>query len=185
MTVNADEASALLKDIAGTERRTREFLVYARAGDYLILWGVIWLFGYSASNFTGARTHEMWIVLNAMGLAATLLIIFRANRRLGSTVARTLLVRPLVAFAALAAFGVLWIVLGKLGGREQSAFWPTYTGTLLFVFGLWTGRALSFFAALIVLLTLAGYFWSGAWFDLWIALTCGSALIAGGFWLRH
>jgi hypothetical protein len=185
MTIDPAEAGTMLRDVDGTERRTREFLAYTRAGDYLIVWGVLWMIGYVASDYTAARTNDMWIALNVIGVVASTVITFRRRRGLETDVARALLVRPILAVAALMGFGVLWIVLAKFGVREQAAFWPTFCGTLLFVVGLWVGRMLSIGAAIIVALTLAGYFWSGVWLDLWLAIVGGGSLILGGLWLRR
>ena len=41
MTVDRDEASALLGDVEGIENRIRQLLLYARISDYLFLWGAI------------------------------------------------------------------------------------------------------------------------------------------------
>ncbi|HXC55628.1 MAG TPA: hypothetical protein VNU97_10045 [Rhizomicrobium sp.] len=185
MTIDPGEAGALLKSVAGAEKRTREFLVYARAGDYMILWGVLWAIGYSCETWAWQYSHTLWLTLDAIGLAGTSLITWRASRALRPDVSHFLFLRPLLAACVLFGFGTLWIWLARFGVREQAAFWPTFCGVLLFVFGLWAGRTLCIAAALIVALTLAGYFGVGVWFDLWLAVTCGGALILGGIWLRR
>jgi hypothetical protein len=184
MTVDPNEAGALLKGIDGAEKRTREFLVYARAGDYMILWGVLWVAGYGLSDFVWPYTHAVWLALDAVGIVGTALITWRASRGKPQA-SRYLFVRPLAAIFVMIGFGALWIWLAKFGVRQESAFWPTLCGALLFCFGLWAGRTLSIGAAIIAALTLAGYFWAGPWFDLWLAATCGGALILGGLWLRR
>lgn len=185
MTIDPAEAGTMLRDVDWTERRTREFLAYTGAGNYLIVWGVLWMIGYAASDYTTSRTNGMWIVLNLIGVTASTVITFRRRRELDTEVARALLVRPILAVAALMGFGVLWIVLAKFGIREQAAFWPTFCATLLFVVGLWVGRMLSLGAVAIVALTLVGYFWSGAWLNLWLSIVGGGSLILGGLWLRR
>jgi hypothetical protein len=185
MTTEQQEASALLASVAGTEKRTREFLVYARAGDYMILWGVLWMIGYAAENWAGRYSHDIWLALDAFGLAGTALITYNAARCIEPGRRRFIYVRPLLSVLVLIGFGALWIWLAHFGWREQAAFWPTLCGALLFCFGLWAGRTLSIAAVIVVALTMGGYFWAGPWFDLWLAVTCGGALIAGGVWLRR
>ncbi len=183
-SADREEAGDLLKGVAGVERRTREILVYGRAGDYLILWGALWALGYGFGEHLWPYTHAFWLTLDAIGIAGTSLITYR-TASCSAPERRFVFVRPLIGVVVLIAFGSLWIWLAHFGDREQSAFWPTLCGALLFVFGLWAGRALSIAAAIVVALTLAGYFWAGAWFDLWLAVTCGGALVLGGLWLRR
>ncbi len=185
MTVDPQEAGALLKGVEGVEKRTREILVYARAGDYMILWGVIWAVGYAAENWAGHYAYDIWLALDAIGLAGTALVTYNAARCIEPGRRHLIYVRPLAAILALIGFGTLWIRLAHFGWREQAAFWPTLCAMLLFCFGLWAGRTLSIAAAAVIALTMAGYFWAGPWFDLWLAVTCGGALILGGVWLRR
>ena len=186
MTAEQDEASALLASVAGTERRTREILVYARAGDYMILWGVLWVIGLAVSDRLGLYTRTLWLGLDAIGFAGTAYITWRAVscREPGSD-ARIIVLRVLAASLTFMGFGTLWVSLAHFGWREQAAFWPSFVTASLFVLGLWAGRAFSIVGALLFATTMAGYFWSGPWLDLWLAVTCGGALIAGGFWLRR
>jgi hypothetical protein len=51
--------------------------------------------------------------------------------------------------------------------------------------GLWLGRFFIFLGLSVTTLTVIGYFWSGDWFPLWMALVSGGGLIAAGWWLRH
>jgi len=185
MSIDPQEADALLKGVEGVEKRTRELLVYARAGDYMILWGVLWVIGYGGEFWAWHYAHDIWLSLDAIGIVGTCLIIWRTTRCIEPGRRRFIFVRPLISILVLMGFGILWVWLANFGGREQSAFWPTLCGALLFCFGLWAGRTLSIAAALVVALTMAGYFWSGPWFGLWLAVTCGGALILGGLWLRR
>jgi hypothetical protein len=185
MTIDPNEADALLRDIASSERRTREMLTSARAGYYMIMWGALWAIGFTLTHFMGSRAQLIWIALDIAGLAGSSLITYRTTRALDETQAANLIWRPLVGTVALICFGFLWVWLVHATPREQDAFWPTFMGTLLFVFGLWGGRVFCATGALIVALTMIGYFWTNIWFELWLGLVCGSTLIALGLWLRR
>ena len=185
MTSEQDEASALLASVAGTEKRTREFLVYARAGDYMILWGLLWVVGFAFSDSLGVYTRTMWWTLDAIGIAGTAWITWRAISCRDSKAAPAVIVRVLVAIFVFIGFGTLWVSLTHFGWREQAAFWPSFVTACLFVLGLWAGRAFVLVGALLFAATMGGYFWIGPWLDLWLAVTCGGALIAGGLWLRR
>src|ERR1700729_2581119 len=92
-----EEASALLASVAGTERRTREFLIYARAGDYMILWGALWVIGYAFGDRLGRHAHDLWLALDALGLAGTAIIPWRAVSCREPGAARLAVVRPVIA----------------------------------------------------------------------------------------
>lgn len=184
--IDPREAGDLLKDVDGAERRTRQLLTYARAGDYMILWGVLWLLGYGVADRLYPYTSTIWYGLDAVGLIGTGLITYRAvTRGGGGTGRRFVFLKPVTVVLVLIAFGIFWIKLAHIHGREQNIFWPMLCGSILFCVGLWAGRVLAIGAALAVALTLIGYTWAGDWFNLWLAVTTGGALVLGGWWLRR
>jgi len=186
MTVDRDEAGALLRDIAGMQQRMREFLAYGRAGDHLLLWGVLWMAGYGATHFlTQSRPNwagPLWLGIVAIGAVATLLIVRRGRTDPRQSAAWDL--RPALAVFAFLFFGATWTFMAHLGWREQAAFYPTLFGLLFFVLGLWLGRLFAVFGAVLYGLTVVGYFLAADWFDLWMAFVGGGALIASGLWLK-
>ena len=187
--VDRKEAGALLSDIAGTERRVREFLVYSNASAHLILWGILWALAYSGSYLL-APSHPgfigpMWLGAVAVGAFVTVLLVRRAQAEAPPRPESGPDLRPAIAPFAFFVFGGVWITLGHLGWREQAAFYPTLFGTLIFVMGLWAGRWLALFGATLFALTLVGYFVSGPWFEIWMAVVGGGLLIGTGFWLRR
>ena len=60
MTVEREEASALLDDVEGIESRIRQLLIYARVSDYLFLWGAILAIGFTANYFWRAQAQNLW-----------------------------------------------------------------------------------------------------------------------------
>jgi len=91
-----------------------------------------------------------------------------------------------VAFVFLIAFGLLWTVgIGHFTARQASAFWPTYYMTVYAIAGLWLGPAFLVIGVAIMALTLIGYFFSGAWFDIWMAFVNGGGLLVAGAWMRR
>lgn len=187
MVVDRKEAGALLSDIAGTEQRVREYFVYTNAAAYLILWGCLWAVAYTGTYFLAA-THARWIGflwLGAVAVGAGIsAIIARGGGGAAQSAARGFDLRPAIAPFAFLIFGVTWIELGHLGWREQAAFFPTLFGVIVFVVGLWAGRWLALFGAALFVLTLVGYFFSGEWFEIWMAVVGGGLLVGTGLWLR-
>ncbi len=51
--------------------------------------------------------------------------------------------------------------------------------------GLWLGRAFTLIGVGLTALVLAGYFWAGEAFDLYLAAVNGGGLILCGLWMRR
>jgi len=125
----------------------------------------------------GLRRHAGMWSLWALGVGAV------KSRRMN---VRGLDLRMVAAFALFFAFGILWsIVLGHFTPRQLGVFWPTYFMMIYTIVGLWVGPAFVAIGLGITALTLIGYFFVGAWFDLWMAVFNGGGLILGGLWMRR
>jgi len=184
--IGPSEAGDLLKGVEGAERRTRQLLTYARAGDYMILWGVIWLLGYGIADQLYPYTQAIWLSLDVLGIAGTGWITYRAVVcGDGSPERRFVFLKPMLCIVVLIGFGMFWLNLLHVHGREQNLFWPMLCGSILFCVGLWAGRVLSIGSGAVVALAIGGYFFAGPWFSLWIAVVTGGALVLGGLWLRR
>jgi hypothetical protein len=184
MTVDREEASALLGDVEGIEERVRQLLVYARVSDYLFLWGAIWVIGFTCNYFLRDHAALLWDGLQVVGLAGTLGIVALHRRRTGNK-NMLISVRAALSVLAIIAFGALWLSLVPVGWREQVTFWPLLLSLLLFQLGLWLGRAIALAAVAIFAVSLLGYYVAGPYLHLWMAGATGGATIAGGFWLRR
>jgi hypothetical protein len=183
MTVDREEASALLSDVRGIEERVRQILIYSRIGDYLILWGAIWLIGFTCNYFARSWSNVLWLGLEMAGVLGTLFIARATTRREKNSL--FLLARAATSVIAVIAFGSFWVRLLGMGWREEVTFWPTLLTFILFLVGLWAGRAVAIWAAIVFALSLTGYFVAGNYLHLWMAIVVGGAMIAGGFWLRR
>lgn len=183
MIVNPSEAAATLEAIASVEERTRERLGYERTSATIIFWGVLFAAGYLFTYFQPRRANIGWIVVSIVNLAGTFIIQRRRDdppqaRRLGQ----------FLSYGNLAVWiygNVMVLLLSPMSSRQLSAFWPTL-GMLAFVLaGLFFGRLYIYCAALVTTMTVAGYFWTGEWYALWMAFMYGCVLIAAGLLLRR
>jgi hypothetical protein len=182
MTIDPQDAAAALGEVARVERRTREAIHYGSASLLLILWGLSWVVGHTLAFLTPRNAALIWDVIDALGIvAAVALGVMRSRRPRQSWDWRLV-----AAFVVLMAFGFLWQwLLGQQQWREINAFWSTLFMFGYIVAGLWLGRFFILCGAGVTLLILAGYLWSGPWFELWMAASAGGALILGGIWLRR
>jgi hypothetical protein len=110
-----------------------------------------------------------------------------ARNRAGLTAtSRQLGLRLVGAQIALIGFGVLVVtILGPFKGRQLDAFWPLVFMLGYVLAGIWVGRFFILCGITIAFLTIVGFWWSGPWFQLWMAAVNGGALILGGLWLRR
>jgi len=181
MTMDAAQAGAILAEVDSIVAKVRQSSLYRLTGALLVLWGAI-VVAADLVGFVWPRGSVWtWAAANALGAAASF-----AMLRGAAEAPRSLAWRFLAAFAVFVAFGLLWSVgFGRFGPRELDAFWPT-----LFLFGyalagLWFGAAFVALGLGLSALVLAGYLWSGDWFNLWLAAVNGGGFILCGLWMRR
>jgi hypothetical protein len=183
MTFEQQNAAASLSEIARVERRTREAVIYAGASAILIMWGVLTAAGYVFDHFEPHHAGRAWLVIDATGIVGAALMVLRRELTPDQRIWAWRLVS---AQLVLIIYGAIWlVVLGPFDGRKLDAFWPILFMLGYVIAGLWIGRFFVVCGATVTALTVAGYLWSGPWFDLWMAAIEGTALISGGLWLRR
>lgn len=185
MTEDRERAASFLTEIEQAERRTFAAVFFGISSSIFILWGVVTAAGYVFTQFRPGFAALAWLVFDVIGFLATLAIL----RRKGSVLTprqRALGWRLVAAQIALIVFGLLITTLfGRFDGRQLNAFWPLLFMLGYVLIGIWVGRFFIFCGGAIAILTIAGYWWSGPWFALWMAVVNGGALILAGLWLRR
>jgi cation transport ATPase len=181
--IDAKEAASALSDIEQIVHRVRQSTIYNLASLMLIWWGALILVGNIATYLWPRNGGYIWIAVNVVGLAGTFAIGAYNSRRRN---ARGFDFRMVAAIVLFFAFGILWsIMLGHFTPRQLGVFWPTYFMMIYTIVGLWVGAAFAAIGLGITALTLIGYFFVGAWFDLWMAVVNGGGLMLGGLWMRR
>lgn len=185
MDVDQQAAATSLNAIEETERRTSQAIFYGIASSFLILWGAITAAGYVAVHAWPRYAGTSWMILTIAGLAVT--VAMTRNRRRGLTRAQQGTGwRILYAQLALLGFGTTVVaLLGPFSGRQLNAFWPLLFMLGYVLAGIWAGRFFVLAGVTVALLTVAGFYLSGAWFPLWMAAVNGGGLLLGGLWLRR
>jgi hypothetical protein len=185
MTEDRDSAAASLSDIESAERRTFEAVFYGISSSILVLWGVATAAGYVFTHFFPRHAYQAWPIIDALGFVVMLAILRRKGIPL-TPKQRKLGWRLVSALIALIVFGIFVVLLlGPFDGRRLNAFWPMLFTLGYVLAGIWVGRFFILCGGAIALLTMAGYWWSGPWYSLWMAAVNGGALILGGWWLRR
>jgi hypothetical protein len=181
MTIGPNEAGAMLAEIDAVVASVKQSRIYRRAGAVVAVWGAIVVAGNLFAMASPRWAGRGWLAVDALGAVATFVML----RGCASPGAR-LPLRFLAAFALFVAFGLVWsVAIGRFGPRELDVFWPT-----LFLFGyalagLWFGAVFAALGVGLSALIVAGSFWSGEWFDLWLALVNGGGFVLCGLAMRR
>ena len=180
MSISPNEAQAMLADVDGVVARVKQSRIYHIASGILILWGLFVIAGDLLALVAGPWTGISWALVDIAGLLATLWMLTRSP---GESAFPW---RYVGAVALFVAFGFVWAVaIGGMRPRELEAFWPT-----LFMFGyslagLWFGRLFTLIGCALTILVVAGYYWAGPNYNLYLAAVNGGGLILCGYAMRR
>jgi hypothetical protein len=188
MDVSPNDARESLSLIDETATRTRKAISASYAGNLLILWGLIWVAGFTAVHFLHGRGGLAFAILDGVGVAGTLLIgrkwpIRDAVRGPG---ARQTARGILIFWFVLVAYAGLWIALLRPAtGVLLGTFLATTMMLGYVVTGLWSSsRFLVWLGLIVTALTLFGYYIIPGYFNLWMAPMGGGALMGTGLYVR-
>jgi hypothetical protein len=195
MNISKQEANEALDQIDDAISQTRRAIGQGTSSAILILWGVIWVLGYSSSQFAPRMAQSLWLCLVVSGTLGSWICGARSRRRIQSSNGTRIGLFWLVLFA----YAGLWFFLlhsdnrpgqpgfdfGTMTGPQSGAFFATVPMFAYVVGGLWLGRFFIWLGATVTFLTLIGYSLVPDWFCLWMAITGGGSLIVAGLYIRR
>ena len=178
--ISPEQAADALNQAVAAERRSAQAYFYQRFAPYLLLWGIIWMIGYGATDLVPRLAGWIW-----MGLVLAALVISSViGRNAGSDRPQNSW-RYVLFFAAVwAFFAATYAVMGARGA-QQGAFPPLVVALAYVLTGLWFGPRLVIAGLAVGALTLGGFFYLPQHFLLWEGFVGGGALILAGFWFRR
>jgi len=198
MSISPEDASASLDAIRDTAERTKKMVAYAGADTLFIVWGLIWLVGWTASHFQDEWTGSapwivaaLWLVLVATGTTITIIVCRRPAVR--SPVDKRIFwfCLFLLLYAGL-WMGLLFPFIKVRGVEESTMFWTHLWAIVatvpLFayvVMGLWLEHFMIWIGLAVTATTVAGLFLLQPVFGLWMAATGGGTLLATGLLIRN
>lgn len=195
MNISKAEASEALGQIDDATSQTRRAIGQGSSSTKLILWGVIWMLGYSCSQFAPGMSQTVWLCLVALGALGSWNWGSRSKPRFRSANASRIGLGWLVLFA----YALFWFFLLHLdnqtghtrlhlranSGEQSGAYFATVPMFAYVLSGLWLGRFFIWLGTTVTLLTVVGYFFVPGWFCLWMAITGGGSLIVAGLYIRR
>jgi hypothetical protein len=191
---------AALSEIERIMAETRSAIARGPSASILILWGAIWFVADLTTQYDPQALQWMWWILDLIGMAGTWWFIKNHRSRVKSAATARYGWRYGAFWGAIFFYGAMWLNLlvsarWPQTSQQWTAFWPmfrrisAYSHTLpMFAYvigGLFVGRFFIFLGMLVTALILAGYFWAGDYFFLWLAITAGGSLIFSGIFIRR
>lgn len=183
MNVSREEAREALAAVSAVRERTRRAVALGGGDVILMIWGVVWLIGYTVTQLTtGPLLGAVWTVLDVAGIAGTLFVVSRISNRVRDPMG------PRIGFLWLALFGysALWIWLAQpLSELQLSVLITTFVMFGYVVLGLWLDTILLWLGLAVTALALGAYLLVPEFFGFWMAFVGGGAIFATGLYIRR
>jgi hypothetical protein len=184
-----DEAREALADIDQVARLTRKALAGSQMGTNLLLWGAIWILGFTLSYVIPRETGRIWMVLPGLGIVATVVAGVRHYRQgmVQSEQARKLLGQVSLFWLVVIIYA---LVLGLLIPRKHGVDELTLIVCILMLgyvlMGIWLKvPILSFIGLVVTVATLVGWsYLPPRYFMLWMAVFGGGGLFVPGLYVK-
>ena len=152
---------------------------------HFLMWGVLWVFGYSSYFFLPASmAGAVWLLLVPVGVIGGM-VIGKQQHQDGppaTPFTRRLMWLNLIFFAMLF---LIPFVTGMQSETSFNAFFPFYIGFLYLVNGIFIGREMVMIGAWLLLVGIATRFMPGPAQHLWLAVAGGGSLLLTGILLRQ
>jgi hypothetical protein len=193
--VTRQEALSALGEIDRVRNHVRRTLAAGVMSAMLILWGVIWIVGFSAEQFV-PHAYRVWLALDAVGITASLFLgVWSRKPTVDGPSSGRIGACWLVLFAYAALWSFLLVPSGALSGpgwadyahvleQKMALLWVTVCMFAYVVMGLWLDRVLLWLGILVTVASVAGFFFLQPYFFLWVAITGGGSLVVSGLLIR-
>ena len=187
MTISPSEAKEALAAIESIAQKTRRSIVGGSAYVSLIVTGIVWLVGFTATQFlTGSIVATIWIVSSILGSIAATMMGIRASRRVRSASAK-------IAGKRIGTFWLLMILfsLGAIAvaqpvdGKQLTMLIILFAMMGQMGMGLLLSFSVTWWTVPVVALTLLGYFFFPEIYYLWMGLIGGGTMILLGLYIRY
>jgi len=187
MDVSPTDARQSLDEVHDVAARTRKAVVSSITGPILMVWGIVWITAFLASDWWPRWSGWVWLVLDVLGFVGTWLIVFGLRPAVTmSPASRGLAWRIFALWLSLIPFAVVWLLLlAPVRGPQVAAFICTVAMLFLVVMGLWVETySLVLLGFAVTGSVVLGYLQFPAHFNLWMALTGGGTMFAVGLLMR-
>lgn len=186
--ISKTEAGEALRDIESVHRRTALAGGYSKASPHLILSGLVWAAGYTATALTEPQQWaSFWIPLALVGLIGSFWIAYRGHwPEPGNPAAQAVhAARGLWMSAAMMVFIAATYLLFRPADPMPYLVFPALLLALTYsIIGAMGMRRFLWIGAGVFAVTIAGLVFARESVVLCVAAAGGGGLILGGLWLR-
>ena len=186
MNISHDEAEESLKAVQTMMQKTRRSISSSGAYLFLVFTGLIWLIGFTATQFLSPEiTRNIWVISSIAGSAAAFFVGSRNDKRVRSASTSMYAKRIILFWLFLAMMCVACIVIAQPGDPKQVIMLITL---FIMIGQLGMGLLFSFstvwWVLPITVLSLIGYFLLPQFFYLWMGVLVGGGMTILGLYIR-
>ena len=187
MDLTPIEAQQALDAIQSVALKTRKVIANSGAYLFLIIWGFVWLIGFTANYFvTGPSIGYIWMALDIVGGVLSLVAGIRLGRKFRSASGGKAGRRIGYFWLLLFVYCLLLLaVVSPLDMKTGSMVIVIFVMVGWIAMGLLMSAASIWWALVITALALIGYYLLPSYFYLWMAVLGGGGMIALGFYIRN
>jgi hypothetical protein len=184
MSLSSEQAAEALREIEAMRQRSGQLYRYQRTAPMLILWGLIWLIGFSLTELVPMKANAIWIPLDIVGVLGCLYLGHQVKADRSKSAATSW--RWLASVLSILAFYIaVQVIFQPVTGKQSAVLIALIVALFYSLAGFWLGARFAAAGILLAALTLCGYYMLAAHFYLWMAVVGGSALVLAGLWLRR
>lgn len=186
MNISPTEAEEALAAIQTMTQKTRHSIAGGGAYISLIITGIVWLVGFTATQFlAGPIVVWIWVGVSALGTALAIVLGIQAGRRVRSESSLVTGKRIITFWAFLILFAAAAIAVARpTDGKQMTMLIILFAMIGQMGMGLLLSFSATWWTAPVVALTLIGYFFFPNIYYLWMALLGGGVMIILGVYIR-
>ena len=187
MNISPNEAEEALAAIQKMTKKTRHSIASSGAYIFLVITGIIWLFGFLSTQFlSGEIVGFIWTGLSLLGSAVAILLGTRMGKHVRSPSVNASAKRAVIFWLLLVFYAIAAIAVARpTDGKQVTIFIILFTMVGQSAMGLLLSFSSTWWALPITALALVGYFLLPGFFYLWMGVLGGGGMIILGLYIRY
>ena len=179
MLPTAEEAAQALRDIDLIKHRAAGFQDYRAESSQLILWGLVYLAGFSLTACFREYLIAVWTAVVFVGLATGACIALHSSAGAGIVRRYMAIIVTILSFIL-----VMHVIFWPVQAEQGAMVGPMLVASLYVLRGIQLRPRYTVIGCVLAALCLFGYLFLLPVFWPWMAMACGGTLILSGLWLR-
>jgi len=187
--ITQDEAREALADIDQVARQIRRAVAGSEMGSNLLLWGAIWIVGFTLSYFSPWHSGRIWMALTTLGMGGSVLMGLLRHRRglIQSEQTRKLLGQIALFWVTVITYAMLLgLLIPMRHGVDRLLLIVCIIMLAYVVMGIWLRSSLlSVIGLAVTAAAMVGRFWLPPQpYMLWMAVFGGGGLFVPGLYIK-